>query len=78
MELVQISEITHLRTLDVFSVPTDVINLCGKFEFENPAIVEGNQYKQTEQFSVMAKGSDCFLSLDDQSKQRHKVKINKI
>ena len=26
----------------------------------------------------MAKGSDCFLSLDDKSKQRYKVKINNI
>ena len=78
MELVQISEINHLRTLDVFSVPTDVINLCGKFEFKNPAIVEGKQYKQTKQFSVMAKGSDYFLSLDDKPKQRYKVKINNI
>ena len=26
----------------------------------------------------MAKGSDYFLSLDDKSKQRHKVKIDKI
>ena len=28
--------------------------------------------------SVMVTGSDYFLSLDDKSKQRYKVKINKI
>ena len=38
--------------------------------------MEGKQCKQTERFSVMAKGSDNFLSLDDISKQRYKVKIN--
>ena len=26
----------------------------------------------------MAKGSDCFLSLDDKTKQRYQVKINNI
>ena len=26
----------------------------------------------------MAKGSDCFLSLDDKSKQKYKVNINNI
>ena len=31
-----------------------------------------------EQFSVMAKGSNYFLSLDVKSKQRYKVKINTI
>ena len=40
--------------------------------------MEDKQCKQTERFSVMAKGSDCFLSLDDKSKQRYKVKINNI
>ena len=40
--------------------------------------MEGKQCKQTERFSVMAKASDCFLSLDVKSKQRYKVKINKI
>ena len=49
-----------------------------KFEFGNPAIMEDKQCKQTERYSVMAKGSDCFLSLDDKSKQRYKVKINNI
>ena len=34
--------------------------------------------KQTERFSVMPKGTDCFLPLDVISKQRFKVKINKI
>ena len=49
-----------------------------KFEFENPAIMDDKQYKQMERLSVMAKGSDCFLLLDDKSKQRYKVKLNKI
>ena len=40
--------------------------------------MEDKQCKQTELFSVMAKGSDYFLSLDDKSKQRYKVKINNI
>ena len=40
--------------------------------------MEDKQCKQTERYSVMAKGSDCFLSLDDKSKQRYKVKINNI
>ena len=31
---------------------------------------------QTERFSVMAKGSDYFLSLYDKSRQSYKVKIN--
>ena len=33
-----------------------------KFEFENPAIMEDKQCKQTERFSVMTKGRDYFLS----------------
>ena len=48
------------------------------FKFENTAIMEDKQCEQTERFSVIAKGSDYFLSLDVKSKQRHKVKINKI
>ena len=40
--------------------------------------MEGEQCKQTERFSVMAKGSDYFLLLDGRSKQRYKVKINNI
>ena len=40
--------------------------------------MEDQQCKQTERFSVMAKGSDYFLSLHDKSKQRYKVKINDI
>ena len=47
-----------------------------KFEFENPAIIEDKQCKQTDRFSVMAKGRDYFLSLDDKSKETYKVKIN--
>ena len=39
--------------------------------------MEDNQFKQTERASVMTKGSDYFLS-DDKSKQRYKVKIDKI
>ena len=31
-----------------------------------------------EQFSVLVKGSDDFLLLDDKSKQRYKVKKNNI
>ena len=33
-----------------------------KFEFENPAIMEDKQCKQTERFSVMTIGRDYFLS----------------
>ena len=33
------------------------------FEFENPAIMEDKQYKQTERLSAMAKGNDYFLLL---------------
>ena len=46
--------------------------------WKNPTIMEDKQYKQMEQFLVMAKGSNYFLLLDDQSKQRFKVKINNI
>ena len=49
-----------------------------KFEFENPTTMEDKQCKQTEWFSVMAKGSNYFFSLDVKSKHRYKVKINKI
>ena len=49
-----------------------------KSEFENPVIIKGKQCKQTEQYSVIAKESNYFLPLDDKSKQRYKVKINKI
>ena len=45
-----------------------------KFVFENPAIVEDKQCKQTMRFSVMTKGSDYFLSLDDKSKRRYSAK----
>ena len=40
--------------------------------------MENKQCKQMEQHSVMAKGSNCFLLLDDKFKQRYKVKINNI
>ena len=40
--------------------------------------MEDKQCKQMELFSVMAKGSDYFLSLDDKFKQRYKAKINNI
>ena len=33
-----------------------------KFEFENPAIMEDKQCKQTKRFSVMTKGRDYILS----------------
>ena len=49
---------------------------AAKFEFENPAIMKDKQCKQTERFSVTAKGSGYFLSFDDKSKQKYKVKIN--
>ena len=45
-----------------------------KFEFEYLAIMEDNQSKQTERFSVMAQLSDYFLLLNDKSKLRYKVK----
>ena len=47
-----------------------------KFEFENLAIMEDKQCKQTERFSIMTKRSDYFLLLDDKLKQGYKVKIN--
>ena len=34
------------------------------------------QCKQTERFSVMTKGSDYFLSLDDKLKQEYRIKFN--
>ena len=40
--------------------------------------MEDKQCKQTKRFSVTAKGDDYFLSLDDKSIQRYKVKINNI
>ena len=40
--------------------------------------MEDKQCKQMERFSVTGKASDYFLSLDDKSKQRYKVKINNI
>ena len=40
--------------------------------------MEDKQCKQTKRFSVMTKGSDYFLWLDDKSKHRHKLKINNI
>ena len=36
--------------------------------------MEDNQFKQTVRFSAMATGTDYFLSLDNESKQRQ-VKI---
>ena len=39
-----------------------------KFEFENPGIMDDKQCKQTEQFSIITKGSDYFLLLDNKSK----------
>ena len=40
--------------------------------------MENKQCKQMERFSVIVKGSDFFLSLDDKSKQRYKVKFDSI
>ena len=40
--------------------------------------MEENQCEQAERFSVMAKGSNYFLSLDDKFKQKYKVEINNI
>ena len=71
--------VLSVRNLGVYA-PFRLTSLiyAEKFEFENPAIMEDKQCKQTERFSVMAKGSHYFLSLHDKSKQRYKVKINKI
>ena len=53
-----------------------------KFEFENSVIIlrrTSNVNKRSDSDNqLMAKGSDYFLSLDDKSKQRYKVKINNI
>ena len=38
--------------------------------------MEDKQCKQTQRFSVMTTGSNYFLSLDDKSKQKCKVKTN--
>lgn len=38
--------------------------------------MEDKQCKQRERFSVTTKGNGYFLSLDDKSKQRYKLKIN--
>ena len=54
------------------------LNSAKKFKSENLAIMGDKQCKQTERFSVMAKGSNYFLSLDDKTKQRYIVKINNI
>ena len=43
----------------------DVINLCGKIQIENPAIMEDKQCKQMERFLAMAQESEYFLSSDD-------------
>ena len=40
--------------------------------------MEDKQCKQTHHFSLIAKGSDYFLSLDDESKQKYKVKTSNI
>ena len=42
----------------LFSVLTDVINLCGKIRIRNPTIMEDKQCKQTERFSVLTKERD--------------------
>ena len=40
--------------------------------------MQEKQCKQTKRFSVMGKGSGYFLSLDDKSKQRYKVKVSNV
>ena len=40
--------------------------------------MKDKEWKQTERFSIIVKGRDYFLSLDDESKQRYKVKIHNI
>ena len=47
----------HIRTRIYLYFPSQLTSLiyAGKFEFENPTIMEAKQCKQTEQFSVMAK-----------------------
>ena len=52
------------------------MNLCGKIQIRKPRHYGGQEYKQTESFSAMTTGNNYFLSLDDQSKRRSKVKIN--
>ena len=65
------STMIHLSCVFFYS-PFQLTSLiyAEKFEFENPAIMEDKQCKQTERFSVMAKESNYFLSLDDKFKQR--------
>ena len=41
-----------------------------------PPLWRANKRKQTERFSLIAKASGYFLSLDGLSKQRYKVKTN--
>ena len=59
-------------TLD-FAVPNSslfqltLLTYTEKFEIESPVIMQEKQCNQMEQFSAMAKESDCFLSLDDKS-----------
>ena len=66
----------QMITIHITSVPTMSLIYTDKFEFEYPTIMDNKHFTSTEQFLVMAKGSDYFLSLDDKSKRRYKVKIN--
>ena len=50
--------------VQIFSAPMTSLIYAEKFEFENPAIMKDRQCKQTKRYSVIAKRSDCFLSLD--------------
>ena len=43
-----------------------------------PPLWRTSNVKQTERFSIMTKGNDYFLSLDDKSKQIYELKINNI
>ena len=76
MDIVSLTSDSFHSTYSLFRL-TSLMH-AKKFEFENPAIMEAKQCKQTERFSVMAKKSDYFLSLDDESKQKYNVKIDNI
>ena len=73
----------NLRTIvtgkDLFSIPTGIINLCGKFWIQKFYHYGGQaQCEQMEQFSAMATRNYNFVSLNDKSKQNdiYKIKID--
>ena len=47
----------------IFSVPTDVINLCGKIRIRKSRHYGGQACKQTKRFSVMTKGRDYLFAV---------------